>query len=59
MDNYEYKVQYRTSGSEVWLDCRVLTNIINARVYKRQSEALHRTTKFRIVRRPKEWEVCE
>lgn len=58
-DRYEYKVQYKPADSDVWLDSQTIANIIDARVFKRRSQALHPTTKFRIVHRPKEWEVCE
>lgn len=58
-DGYEYKVQFRTSDHGSWLDSRTFTDVINARVFKRQLKALHKSTEFRIVRRPNGWEVCE
>lgn len=63
VNEYEYKVQFRRSGSKDWNDLRrpVFTDIIDARATKRYYEGVYgkyKNVEYRIVRRPKNWEPC-
>lgn len=64
MDEYEYKVQFRHSGSTDWNDLKrpCCTDIIDARAVKRYNERVYGKYKnliYRIVCRPRNWVPCE
>jgi hypothetical protein len=61
---YEYKVQFRRPGESIWYNLmhHILADINDARALKRRCERTYGTykgLKYRIVRRPKNWEPCE